>query len=224
VRRLEALDADQVDAREKASETGLVESPALVFPEQRAELEADEADLLVELAAERLLVVFTLLPAAARRDPPVAVLVAVAKEKSAAAFVDHGGTHALPPGEPARAAGELAEPAEPLVPRHGGVRGRGRREDEETSLAERPLLETEVGPRTKCAAIRLLADEGEPLGTELARDVREPLGGAREVGAAQVTRAWSGAIGRVRDADSLLEQRKLFLRRVETRGQLCGVQ
>jgi NAD+ synthetase len=51
VRRLEALDAHEVHAGEKASEAGLVESPTLVFPEQRAELEADEADLLVELAA-----------------------------------------------------------------------------------------------------------------------------------------------------------------------------
>jgi len=95
VGRLEAIDAIEVDAGEKASEAGLVERPALLLPEQRAELELDEADFLLELAAQRLLVAFSVLAAAAGRDPPVAVVVAIAEEEDAAPLVDDRGTCAL---------------------------------------------------------------------------------------------------------------------------------
>ena len=61
VQRLEAIDTDEVDAGAKLPNRARPESSPLL-PEERAELEADEADLLVELAAQRLIVVFTLPP------------------------------------------------------------------------------------------------------------------------------------------------------------------
>ena len=51
--RLEAIDAYEIDAGEEAPETGLLTGPTTELPEQRAERESDEADLLLELAAER---------------------------------------------------------------------------------------------------------------------------------------------------------------------------
>ena len=69
--RLEAIDAYEIDAGEEAPETGLLTGPTTELPEQRAEREPDEADLLLELAAERLLVGFSLFAAAARRGPPL---------------------------------------------------------------------------------------------------------------------------------------------------------
>ena len=129
VRRVEAFDTHEVDPGAIASESGLVERPAAQIPEQGAWLEIDEADLLVKLATQGLLVGFSFLTATARSDPPVAVLVSVAEQQGAALLVHDHGTHVLAPGEAARAARELLEPAAALGPRHGGVRGRGGRED-----------------------------------------------------------------------------------------------
>ena len=91
MRRLEAIDTNAVDTGEKAPETGLLPGPAPQLPEQRAEIEPDEADLLLELAAERLLVGLSCLAAAAGRHPPVPLFVAVAEEQDAAPFVDDRG-------------------------------------------------------------------------------------------------------------------------------------
>jgi hypothetical protein len=93
--RLEAHDAHEVDALDKAPEPGLLPCPAAKLPEPWAERELDEADLLVELATERLLVGLSFLAAAAGRDPPGAVLVAVAEKKDAAPFVDDRGANGL---------------------------------------------------------------------------------------------------------------------------------
>src|SRR4051794_39666200 len=121
IRELEALDPHEVDARAKAPEAGLLTSPTAELPEQRAELELHETDLLLELATERLLVGFSFLAPAAGRDPPVAVLVAVAEEKDAAVVVHDGGANRLAFRQPALAPRELVEPAPPLVPRDRGV-------------------------------------------------------------------------------------------------------
>src|SRR5215470_17585443 len=73
--------------------------------------------------------------------------------------------------------GQLPKPAKPLIPRDGGVRRRRGREDEEPRPAERVWLQAEPGPRAEGAAVRLLADEGEPSGLQVACDPCEPLGG-----------------------------------------------
>ena len=53
-------------------------------------------------------------------------------------------------------------------------------------VAQRPVLDAVLGALAEDAAVALLADEGEPAGTELIRDPLQPLTGTREVGAAQV--------------------------------------
>ena len=70
--------------------------------------------------------------------------------------------------------------------------------------AQRPVLDAVLGALAEDAAVALLADEGEPAGTELIRDPLEPLAGAREVGAAQVGRSRRRARRRVREADAVL--------------------
>ena len=84
-------------------------------------------------------------------------------------------------------------------------------------VAERPLLHAEPGPLAERAAICLLADEAEPAGLELARDLLEPLGRAGEVAAPQVARAGRRAVRGVRDADPFLQQLELLRRLVEPR-------
>src|SRR5262249_9052040 len=120
-----------------------------------------------------------------------------------------------PPRQTARAAGELLEPAQALRPGHCGVRGRRGREHEELRLAEPPLLHPELGPLAERAAVRLLADEADPPGLELACELLEPLRRPCEVAAAQVARARRRAVRGVRDADSLAEELELLGRVVE---------
>ena len=83
-----------------------------------------------------------------------------------------------------------------------------------------PVLYAELRPDAEGAAVRLLADEGEPHRPQLARDALEPLGGSGEVGAAQVARAGSRAVGGVRDADPFLEEGELLGGLVEAGRQL----
>jgi hypothetical protein len=111
VRRLEAIDTHEVDAGEKASESRLVERPACAFPQQGADLEVDEADLLLQFAAQGLLIGLSLLATTSGRDPPAAVLVAVPEQQDAFVPVDDGSAHVLALGQAARPAGELLEPA-----------------------------------------------------------------------------------------------------------------
>jgi len=98
------------------------------------------------------------------------------------------------------------EPPETRGVRDRSVRGGGRREDEETGVAERSILRPVVGALAERAAVGLLADECDPAWPELAGDVAEAVGGAREVGAAQVARPWRRAGGRVGRADAVLEE------------------
>ena len=111
MRRLETIDTHEVDARAKASEPGFVERPAGAFPQEGADLEVDEADLLLQLAAQGLLVGLSLLATAPRRDPPVTVVVAVPEQQDAIVPVDDRGAHVLALGQAARPARELLEPA-----------------------------------------------------------------------------------------------------------------
>ena len=179
--------------------------------QQWAELEIGQTDLLAKLARERLDV------GLARFDAAVRVGSTRSRTRRGSGSGASGPSGATTTartasriGRPELAACELLEPAQPLRPRHGGVRGRGGRKDEEPRVAERPLLEAELRPHAERAAVRLLADEGEPRRPQLARDPLETLGGAGEVGAAQVARAGRRAVGGVRDADSLLEQGELL--------------
>src|SRR5438067_11435118 len=128
---LERRHAHEIDAVRPAAVAGLLQAEAFLLPEQRPDLEAGEAALLLELAPQRLLVELTRLLPAARRDPPEAVVVAVAEEERAPRIVDDECADALPLREARGPAGELAEPPQPLGPRHGGIRGRGRRQHEQ---------------------------------------------------------------------------------------------
>ena len=56
---------------------------------------------------------------------------------------------------------EGLKPAQPLGPRHGRVRRRGRGKHEERRLAEAALLQPELGPLAERAAVGLLADEAD---------------------------------------------------------------
>jgi hypothetical protein len=77
-------------------------------------------------------------------------------------------------------------------------------------------LDPEAWAAAERAAVRLLADESEPLRLQVAGDSLEALRGAREVAAPQVAGAGRRAVRGVRDADPLFEQRELLLRLVET--------
>ena len=105
---------------------------------------------------------------------------------------------------------EGLKPAQPLLPRHGRVGGRGRGQHEERRLAEAALLQPELGPLAERAAVGLLADEPDRARLELARDPLEPLGRAGEVAPAEVARAGRRAVGGVRDADPVVEQLELL--------------
>ncbi len=107
---------------------------------------------------------------------------------------------------------EGLKPAQPLRPRHRGVRGRGRGEHEERRLAEAALLRPELRPLAERAAVGLLADEADRARLELERDPLQPLGRAGEVALAQVAGAGRRAVGGVGDADPELEQLELLAR------------
>jgi hypothetical protein len=113
---------------------------------------------------------------------------------------------------------------QPLGPRHGRVRGRGRREHEERRLAEAALLRPEIGALAEGAAVGLLADEADRPRPQLERDPLEPLGRAREVAAAQVAGARRRPVRRVRDADPELEQLELLARVEEPRREAGRVE
>src|ERR1700730_12759562 len=89
-------------------------------------------------------------------------------------------------GTATEASPQRADPAQPLVPGHGGVRRRGRREDEEQGPAEPPLLRAERRPLAESAPVALLPDERERAGAPLKREPLEPRRRVGEVGLAQV--------------------------------------
>ena len=119
---------------------------------------------------------------------------------------------------------EGLKPAQPLVPRHRRVGGRGRGKHEERRLAEAALLQPELGPLAERAAVRLLADEADRARPQLERDPLQPLGRAVEVGLAEVAGPGRRAVGGVRDADPEPEQLELLARVVEPRREPGGVQ
>ena len=184
----------------------------LAGPDLGAELEVVEPDLLGELAAKRLLDLLVLVDAAAGRRPPhLAGRVAELDEESSSVLVEDERARRLPVDgvEPPL---ERAEPLEPLGVGNGGVRGRGRGEDEEADVADRPLLGTELGTDAKDAAVGLLADERDRSRAQLERDSLEPLGRAREVGPAEIARTGGRASGGVRQPDPEAESLELLAR------------
>jgi hypothetical protein len=120
----------------------------------------------------------------------------------------------------AGAASELAEPAQPLVPRNCRIRRRCRRQYEQPLVAERPLLHAELGTLAERTAIRLLADEPDPARV----DAGQSLGRAGEVVATQVAGARRRARRGVRDADARLQELELLSRLIETRGEARRMQ
>src|SRR5581483_10976476 len=202
--RVEVPDTHEVVALALARPAPRVDEPVHARPDLRPELVVAQADLLGELALERVLVALALLDAAARRRPPRAERVLEANGERPPLVVEDERAHAAADGQAARPAGELLEPAQALVPRDRGVRRRGRRQDEEPGLAEPPLLQAERRTLVEEAAVGLLADEGDPLRPELVGEPLDP--GAVEVAAAQVARAGRRPVGGVRDADALLQQ------------------
>ena len=207
-----------------AAVAGLLQAEALLLPQQRAELEAGEPALLGELAPQRLLVRLAGLLPATGGHPPPAVLVAVAEEQRPTRLVDDERADALPLRQPRRAPGKVAEPAQSLGPRDRRVRGRGGREHEDPRLAERPLLHAELGPLAERAAVRLLADERDPRRSQLARDLLQARGRAREVRPAQIARPRRRAVRSVRHADPLPQQLELLRGLIEPRREPRRVQ
>lgn len=105
---------------------------------------------------------------------------------------------------------ERSEPPQPLLPRHRGVRGRGRGQDEERRLGEAAALEPVLRPFAERPAIRLLADEGDHAGPQFTRERLEPLRASGKVASAKIARAGRRAVGRIRDADPEWQQVELL--------------
>ena len=149
------------------------------------------ARLLGELAADRLLRGLSRVDASSRRRPPaLAGRVDELHEQRPVAPVEDesargGAVDRLEP------VAERDEPAPTLVVGNGRVGRRGRREDEEPDVVERPDLRAELRPLAEDAAEGLLADERDRPRTQLGGDPLEALGRAREVGTAQVAGALS---------------------------------
>ena len=101
--------------------------------------------------------------------------VLVLDEHDALVGVDEQRAHRFR-AAPARATPQRTEPAQPLVVRHGCVRGRRRRQHVERRRAERAPLRAELGPLVEETAVGLLADERDRDRVELDRDALEPLG------------------------------------------------
>src|SRR5581483_318329 len=169
--RVEVPDTHEVVALALARPAPRVDEPVHARPDLRPELVVAQADLLGELALERVLVALALLDAAARRRPPRAERVLEANGERPPLVVEDERAHAAADGQAARPAGELLEPAQALVPRDRGVRRRGRRQDEEPGLAEPPLLQAER---------RTLVEEAA---AQVARAGRRPVGGVRDADA-----------------------------------------
>src|SRR4051794_18257728 len=127
-RRLERLDADEVAALALPAvlAPGEVEL-VLAAPEQRADLEVVQAELLCKLAPEGVPVALARIDAAAGRRPRERLEV-VLDEEHAVGRVENERPGGLAPVDQVV---ERAEPAQPLGVRDGGVRRRGRGEDEE---------------------------------------------------------------------------------------------
>src|SRR5215210_5782513 len=112
---------------------------------------------------------------------------------------------------------ETSEPPQPLGIRNRSIRRRRRRQDEELRLTEATLLRAELGALAERAAVRLLADERDPLRPQLGSDPAQPLRRTREIGATQITRSAGRAQRRVRHAETVGRQLLLLLRREQPR-------
>src|SRR5262245_49401547 len=133
------------------------------------------------LSSQGGLEVFALVDATSGRGPPdLAVVVAELDEQRALILVedecaDRGSVDRLEPVL------ERAEPLESLGVGNRGVRGRSRREDEQSDVAESSLLRAVVRALAERAAVGLLADERDRTRPELEGDAPEPFGRIGEV-------------------------------------------
>ena len=222
--RLERRDADEVQPRDPRSEARLLDSPMPPLGEQRAGREPAQTALLAELASKRLGVVLSLLPTAARRNPPRAVGVPVPEQEDAAVVVESSARIAVRSGSP------LSRPASSRNQRRRSSQGTaafaGEVEGRTKSFVSPSCsgCNPSSGRRPKAPRYASLPTKASQPRPQLARDVLEPVGGAGEVAAPQVARAGCRAVGGIRDADSLLEQGELLGRLVQAGGQTRGVQ
>ena len=160
-------------------------------PDERTEREVVEPHLLGKLPTDGVLVGLSRVHSAAGSRP------AAPSEGTRSARATRGRSRRRRVPAPRRGAAlhssreitKSPEPAEPLLPRDRGVRGRRRREDEEQRLARAPLLQAVLGSLAEHTLVGGLSDEADGAGPELCRDRLEPLAGAFEVGGAEVSRA-----------------------------------
>lgn len=110
------------------------------------------------------------------------------------------------------------EPPQPLVPRHGRVRGGRGGQDEQRRLREPTRLKPVLRPLAERPAIRLLSDEGDHAGVQLPGERLEALCASHEVTRAEIARTGRRPVGGVRDADPERQQVEL-LRRLEETGR-----
>ena len=116
---------------------------------------------------------------------------------------------------------EGTEPPEAFGVGHCGVRGRGGGQDEEPGLAELLPLQAKLGPLAERAFVRRLADERDGARPKVAGEEGEPLGGAGEVAAAEVSGPPRRPLSRVREAEPEIEERELLGGLKEPRGEAC---
>ena len=121
----------------------------------------------------------------------------VADEQHTAVGVEHERAHRLR-ARSARATRQLAKATQPLGVRDGGVRRRGRGQDEQPRRPERPQLGPELGPLAERTAVGLLADERD--GTWCAARGCALEGRPVEVAAPQVARTGRRPVRGVRHA------------------------
>src|SRR3954470_3516277 len=112
---------------------------------------------------------------------------------------------------------ERSKPAQALFVGHGGVRGGGRRKDEEVRLAQAALSQAVLGPLAKRAVVGRLADEGDDGRREVRRQTLEPLRRPGEVRTAQFTAPLRRPVGGIREPEPEVGQRPLLIGRVQTR-------
>ena len=91
-------------------------------------------------------------------------------------------------------------------------------------VGQPPFLHAELGPLAECPAVRLLADEADPLRLQVARDSLQAFSGACEVGTAQVARTGCRSKRRIREPDAFVQHLVLLVRFVHPRRELRCVQ
>ena len=191
-------------------------------PDLGPEGERAQAHLLEELAPQRLLVRLARLDPTARRRPdglPRSRDGGPQIEEDSSSFVEQERPDGVTQRRERLAEGP--EPVQPLLPRHRGVGRRGRREHEEGRASQPPFLRAEHRPLRERTPVGLLADEPDRPRAKLGGELREPCGGAREVGTTEIARARSRPGSRVRHPPAV-RQELVLLGRLEQPGREAG--